>query len=176
MNFPKVLIIGGKEYYGETAERDADVVMKSAVFLFNCVGDSIEIVTSGLPGIAEDFLKSWIKAGGKHFSYFTFSTEEEEANKSKENIKVVVSFQGGANTTRLLKFFSEQRVPIISFWGSGGASGGTQPYNGYVFDKKPKSALLCSTDADANPKEIAEEIAKEIVIKLPSVLIGAEIY
>jgi hypothetical protein len=62
-----------------------------------------------------------------------------------------------------LKLLQERGVPIVSFWGSGGAASGTQPYEEWNFTIKPEhSPLLCSTDPEEYPEKIANAILEEI--------------
>lgn len=56
---PRLFVGGGQDYYGPTAARDRDVVVHTALQLYALVGDTIEIVTGGMPGIPDDFAHAW---------------------------------------------------------------------------------------------------------------------
>lgn len=181
---PRLIVVGGQSYMGPTSTRDEKVVKQTAKELFNLVGDSVCITTGGMPGIPDDFAKGWKEAGGKHIECIV-SSEHAEAFQARnvmgfdfkvagktqlerrlaltslENIKFVLAIQGGKYTTHELQLFEEKHVPIVTFWGSGGAAGGMCPYdNGYVYKNKPEnSELLCSNDPEADAVEIAKELA-----------------
>lgn len=57
----RLFVGGGQEYYGPTAARDKLVVVETAKELFNLVGNSIEIVTGGMPGIPDEFCKGIVE-------------------------------------------------------------------------------------------------------------------
>src|SRR5512137_3031104 len=62
----RLLVIGGQAYHGPTAARDLEVTVLTAFELFKRVGDSIQVVTGGMPGIPDEFARAWRKAGGTH--------------------------------------------------------------------------------------------------------------
>lgn len=182
----RVFIGGGQEYHGETAERDKAVVALTAAYLFNRVGNDVEIVTGGMQGIPDDFAHAWHKAGGKHVLCVVSSEHEERylarklpfkhviAGVSQEARRLAVTrlpgivcaifVQGGKYSTHEMKLLDEANVPIVSYWGSGEAAGGDPATaypeaGGYVWNKKPLSVFLTSTD----PHEDAHHVAKALV-------------
>jgi len=181
----KLIIVGGQSYMGPTAERDKNVVIQTAKELFSSVGNSFMIITGGMPGIPDDFAHAWREVGGKHIQCIVSSEHEDNfklrntgfdykvAGRSQlkrrlalsqlEGVFKVLVIQGGKYTTHELQLFEEKNVPIVAFWGSGGAAGGACPYdNGYTYKAKPDSNLLCSTD----PDELVERIARELVFQI----------
>lgn len=186
----KLLIGGGQEYHGPTAERDKRVVVATAKALFNKVGNDVTIVTGGMPGIPMDFAKAWLEAGGKHVQ-FIFSHEahskltgddivmnvgyEIVAQTQKErrqyltqmeDLKCAFFVQGGQYTTDEILKCIDRRLPTICFVGSGGAAGGEIEYEGRRFEpcllRHPEWAL--STDPDADPAELGEGFAERIAV------------
>jgi hypothetical protein len=72
--------------------------------------------------------------------------------------------QGGQYTTHEMKLFKESGRRVIAFQGSGGASGGKIPYNGWTFPPQKRIARAYdSTDPDANPYVIARELIEDVV-------------
>lgn len=179
----RLFVGGGQDYYGPTSDRDKQVVLEVAEQLFESVGDSVEIVTGGMPGIPEDFAKAW--KGTKVLC--VVSSEQEEAFKSRnlpfdmrvigesqlkrrlavtklENIKCALFVQGGKYSTHELQLFSERPdVNVVCFTGSGGAAGGTQPYEGWTYDTKlQENSIISSNDPNLDPSKIAKEIVIQI--------------
>lgn len=182
---PRLFIGGGQDYWGETSERDKNVVKATALHLFNQLGNSVEIVTGGMPGIPNDFAIAWTQLGGEHVLCVVSSEHEEkflQTNPSTfkhivagdtqtkrrlavtklERIKCCLFIQGGKFSTHEMQLFEERQIPIITHWGSGGAAGGQQPYEGYSYTKIPQNPLLRSTDPLADPNDIASAIVYEI--------------
>lgn len=176
-------------YYGDTAERDKQVVKAFAKHLYNLKGNSIEIVTGGTAGIPEDFAHAWMAAGGKHVLCVVSSEYEQEylsrqlpfqhiiAGKSQEarriavtkleNIKCATFIQGGKFSTHEMILFDQNKVPIVPFFGSGGAAGGTQPYNdqNYVCNAMwSKDCYSASTDPNADVETIASFLALAVSV------------
>lgn len=174
-----LFVVGGQEYYGETAKRDAEVT--------KLIGRNLspkrvaKVITGGMPGIPEDMAKEFqgkvlcvvsepekekfiardtgfefIVAGETQLKRRLFVTQMPE-------IACALVIQGGKYSTHELKLLQERGIPIVSFWGSGGAAGGGQPYEEWTFTTKPEqSPLLCSTDPQEDPKAIAQAILEEI--------------
>jgi len=182
---PRIFIGGGQDYWGETAERDKHVIEGVAVHLFNQLGNSVEIVTGGMQGIPNDFAVAWTRVGGRHVLCVVSSEHEEAFLQTKpcafkhiilgetqtqrrlsltklERIKCALFIQGGKFSTHEMQLFEERQIPIVTHWGSGGAAGGGQPYEGYAYSKMPQSPVLQSTDPSLNPIDIALAIAYEI--------------
>lgn len=185
----RIMVGGGQDYWGPTSDRDRQVVSLTAQTLFSAIGNTVEIVTGGMPGIPNDFAKAWADAGGKYilcvvssehletylktadprFGY-TVIGESQTARRlaltKLDGIKCALFIQGGQYTTHEMQLFEAAGVPIVTFWGSGGAAGGGQPYQGYTYTKKPKNAFICSTD----PKEQVVPIAGELVAEVTRAL------
>lgn len=186
IGLPRFFIGGGMAYYGPTAERDKKVVKFLAHNMFNLFGNSIEIVTGGTAGIPEEFALEWNSIGGKHVLSVVSSEYEEEylsrnlpfkhiiVGKSQEarriavtkleNIKCAIFIQGGKFSTHEMILFNQNKVQIVPFVGSGGAAGGTQPYNemNYEPEERFKKGLIASADPNEDPQEIAKAIINEI--------------
>lgn len=181
----RLFIGGGQDYWGETADRDRQVVKLVASELYNSLGNSIEIVTGGMAGIPNDFALAWVQAGGKHvlcvvsseheatflqtkpigFNHIATGksqTERRLAVTKLEGIKCALFIQGGKFSTHEMKLFEERQVPIVSHWGSGGAAGGQQPYEGYVYTREPMNPELSSVDPGLSPLYIAAALASDI--------------
>lgn len=184
---PLIFVGGGQDYYGETAERDKNVVKALAVRLEKSLPSEVQIVYGGMPGIPEDFCKAFghpdrvlavvsseqEEAYGKRNPGFNFRVIGDTQEKRRlgvvrlKHIRCAIFVQGGKYSTHEIKLFKERGdVPIVAFWGSGGASGGTQPYEGWTFQDKPKNdtSLLCSTDPKEDPDKIAEALEAEVLI------------
>ena len=191
MRGPFALFVGGgQEYHGPTAKRDQAVVKLVASHLYNLVGTSVQVITGGMPGIPEDFAKEWHALGGSVLC--VVSSEQEEAFKhrntgfahqvageSQEKRRIAVTkwpnlacalfVQGGRYSTHEMQLIEDRGLPIVTFWGSGGAAGGQIPYHNpitselYVYENKPEAhPLICSTDPDADPEQIATAIALQL--------------
>ncbi|MBX9636673.1 MAG: hypothetical protein K2Q45_03890 [Nitrosomonas sp.] len=185
--FPRLFVGGGQSYYGPTAERDKLVVQKTAQLLFSALGNSIEIVTGGTAGIPEDFALAWHKAGGLHVLCVVSLEYEQEylfrslpfkhiivgetqlkrriAVTKLEQIKSALFVQGGKFSTHEMKLLEECGVPLVTFWGSGGAAGGQQPYENYVYTNKPVNPVLQSSDPLDDPEIIAAALVQAIKLQ-----------
>lgn len=182
---PLVFVGGGQEYYGETAARDKRVVELLAARLSRSLPNDVQIVYGGMPGIPEDFCKSF---GQPARVLAVVSSEQTEKfiqrdtgfdhiavgeTQEKRRLGVVrlqgyrcaIFVQGGKYSTHEIKLFKERGdVPIVAYWGSGGASGGSQPYEGWTFQDKPEDIpLICSTDPAEDPEKIAEAMENEVL-------------
>jgi hypothetical protein len=181
----RVFVGGGQDYWGPTSERDRLVVQQTARELFSLCGNSVEIVTGGMPGIPQDFGEAWIKAGGKHvlcvlstqaeqnfllggypFKHIVVCTTQRDRRLALVKLPRIVCalfVQGGKYTTHELQLFGEAGIPIVSFWGSGGASGGGQPYDGWAYSRDPLAdPLLAATDPEADTEPIARALAAAV--------------
>lgn len=148
------IILGGREYYGPTAERDAVVVKKLAIRLFEQYGNSVRIITGGAEGITDDFCVAWQEAGGKHICWIKMGSKEESFLDVLGDMKRVccaIAIQGGAGTRHKLLELKEKDVPIVCFKGSGGAAG--------AFEEEE---VATETDPNANVNDIVEAICKEV--------------
>jgi hypothetical protein len=179
----RLFVGGGQDYWGETAERDRKIVKEASKILFELVGDSIEIVTGGMPGIPDDFVHAWLGtsvlcviseehlenylARDLPFDYKVVGKSQEArrlAVTRLEGIKCALFIQGGKYSTHEMKLLLERNdVGLVSFVGSGGAAGGDQPYNGWSYDTTlEKDVMLHNKDPLADVKEIAQSIAENI--------------
>jgi hypothetical protein len=184
--FPRLMVGGGLAYYGPTAQRDKEVVRLAAMSLYGKLGDTIEIVTGGMSGIPDDFARTWLDCGGTHVLCVVSSehlhtylktqdvrmrhivigenqTARRLALPKLEGIRCALFVQGGMYTTHEMQLFEEAHVPIVTHWGSGGAAGGEQPYNGYTYTKKPSNEYLCSTDPTKDAYYLAFELATAVI-------------
>lgn len=181
-----ILIGGGQEYHGPTANRDKAVVKETAKCLFSLVGNSVEIVTGGMPGVGMDFATTWMEVGGKKVKFIVsdeyMSTvkdivtnveyvggsktqaERREALTRLEGLKAAFFVQGGQYTTdEIIKCRErEPKIKTICFVGSGGASGGQIPYKGQSFAKDDYPTWMHDSDPEADPKELGKKFAEEI--------------
>lgn len=182
----EVLVGGGQLYYGPTAERDKRVVIATAKALYSKVGNSVCIVTGGMPGIPMDFATTWLSIGGKHVE-FIFSEEARSsltaldivegakytvvAQTQKErrqlltrrpNLKCAFFVQGGQYTTDEILKCIERGLPTVCFVGSGGACSGALPYDGKRLDPSAFPQWMHNDDPDADPNELGELFAAEI--------------
>jgi hypothetical protein len=157
------IVIGGREYYGPTAERDASIVQRLARRLFEHYGNTIRIVTAGTDGIPDDFCTAWKQAGGKHICWVKMSDEELflDVLGDMKHVICAIAVQGGKGTAEKLQKLEQKGVPIVSFWGSGGAAGGKISFGEYTFQKKIPGAL-CFTDPWSNVNDITEEFFNQV--------------
>jgi len=172
-----ILVGGGQAYYGPTASRDKQVLIETAKQL----DTKYTVLTGGMLGVGNDFASSFkgssldIISGEYENEYLerqTGRTYNVVGQTQKErrlglletpNIKVALFFQGGKYTTHEIKLVLEKNIPVITLYGGGGASGGTQPYDGWTYtppDDIPE--LLKDTNPDTDPKLIASVIINEI--------------
>jgi len=176
----RVFIGGGQDYYGTTKDRDKQVVTFTSQKLYELHPD-IEIVTGGTAGIPHDFLTHW-KGDNKLCvvseeyleTYNKTSlpgTKVIIAGKSQEARRIAITklegivcalfVQGGKYSTHEMFLFG--KIPIVSFWGSGGAAGGEQPYEGWTYPKpEGLHPLIYDTDPNTDPKLIADAIVHAI--------------
>jgi len=171
----RLFVGGGQAYYGPTAERDKAVVKSLAKILASMVGDTVEVVTGGMPGIPDDFAAAWTAAGGSRVLCVVSSEHEAEfrarnlpyacvvAGKNQEARRLAVTrleglraalfVQGGKYSTHEMRLLSERDVPIVAFHGSGGAAGGEQPYDGWTYKAAPYVAesAIYSRDPNTDP-------------------------
>lgn len=175
----------GQEYHGPTAERDKRVVQLVAQKLFERLGNSIEIITGGMPGIPMDFADAWLKAGGIQVTYVVsdeyFSTleildtrvkyksggktqsERRQALFQWPGLTAAFFVQGGQYTTDEIIKCQKKGLPAVCFVGSGGASGGAIPYKKELprLDNVPE--WMKNTDPAADPDELASQLVETLV-------------
>lgn len=72
----RLFVAGGQQYYGPTADRDRLVTTYTAQKLFELVGDTVQVITGGMPGIPEDFARAWQQAGGTNILCVVSSEHE----------------------------------------------------------------------------------------------------
>lgn len=176
-----LLIGGGQDYYGPTAERDKRVVECIAKALYARVGNTMEIITGGMPGIPMDFVRTWMAEGGKnvrfvvseeHMNTLTDAefgvtyevvgvtqAERRQALTRIPGLTAALFIQGGQFTTDEIIKCQSRGLPTLCFVGSGGASGGTIPYKDQLpaVDDMPNWAK--NSDPSADPKELGKLFA-----------------
>lgn len=184
----RLFVGGGQQYYGSTAQRDADVIKALATELCRTHGDKLEIVTGGMPGIPDDFAAAWWAAGGRRVLCVVSSEHriawEERAlpyqcmvvGQTQEQRRLAVTrleglvcaffAQGGQYSTHEMQLLGDRGVPIVAFRGSGGAAAGEQPYKGWVYSSTQSGDASDSTD----PHTPAEDCAKAILCRLLSII------
>jgi hypothetical protein len=182
--FPSRLIMigGGQEYYGPTAARDKQIVTQTASELFNLVGNSVTVVTGGMPGIGMDFTDAWIRCGGKHVQFIVSEEYQRTLTETKEGVEYVIKgttqserrqallelpglecalfVQGGQYTTDEILKSEKRGIRTICFVGSGGASAGLIPYKGESWVPDPTyPEWIRNTDPNADVVVIARKLA-----------------
>ena len=72
---------------------------------------------------------------------------------------------GESQIKRRLAFaiFSDNNVPLLTFWGGGGASGGQQPYEGWSLPKPNSDRPWMSNDPETPFYEIGDALIEDIV-------------
>lgn len=186
LSVTSLLVGGGQDYYGPTADRDRRVVKETAQLLnMWCMsGTHVHVVTGGTAGIPDEFaahfngpvvdivsseyLDTYKERTFLHPRAYWVAGETQEKRRlaflKNPDIKVGLFIQGGQYTTHEIKLFEESGRKAIVFWGSGGASGGKIPYKGWSYTKPERSEPRAydSTDPDANVKEIAHDLVEDI--------------
>lgn len=175
-----ILIGGGQEYYGETAQRDAAVVRATARHLFNAVGNSVTIVTGGMPGIPMDFVKEWMAVGGDQVVFIVSAEYNDKLTEHVQDVEYTVMgttqgerrkalttlpgltkaffVQGGQYSTDEILKCEARGLPTICYVGSGGAAGGVIPYEGNYYHPAEK---LPPWVFSVNPADDPEEVGKQ---------------
>lgn len=184
-----LLVGGGQEYHGPTSERDKEVVERIAKALFARVGNSIEIVTGGMPGIPMDFAFAWRNQGGNRIccivseehlrggtlhmvAGITYQVvgktqrERREALTQLPEIKAALFVQGGQYTTDEIIKCQTRGLPTVCFVGSGGASAGLIPYQGDVPNLVEVPDWMKNKDPNASASQLAALFVAELMIHL----------
>lgn len=190
-----IMVGGGQDYWGPTADRDRHVVRELALGLSleaQKRGFQIQIITGGMPGIGDDFASYYhgtvldvvsdehlpsYKERTKHQNHRSYwvagKTQEQRrlAFATNPDISLGLFIQGGKYTTHEIKIFMESNKPVVLFWGSGGASGGYQPYEGWTCPKPTDhhDAPYMSDDPDLDPRIIAKSLIDQIIQHLKAV-------
>lgn len=186
-----LLVGGGQDYYGPTADRDRKVVQNVARLLSGAADENeinIQIITGGTAGIPDDLASSYQVYGKKVVDIvsseylpkylertfdnprpFWVAGETQEKRRlaflSNPHITVGLFIQGGPYSAHEMKLFSESGRHVVSFYGSGGAAGGQQAYQGWAY-KKPDGEPIYpsdSTDPDADFIPIAKSLVNQII-------------
>lgn len=181
-----LFIGGGQAYYSRTAERDQRVVKRVAELLTSTL-PKIQVVTGGTAGIPDDFAKNYDRVVDIVSSEFLEAYKERTADsprsywvagKTQEHrrlafltnpdICVGLFIQGGMYTTHEMKLFQESGRALVVFTGSGGASGGNFPYEGWAYKLPQDSPARAyhSTDPDADVNLIAHHLAEDVLFHL----------
>lgn len=183
-----IMVGGGQDYYGPTAARDKKVVQLVALGLNKLAMEDhkiqIQVITGGMLGVGDDFARFY---GGRvldvvsseyvetykkrtinqvHRAYWVAGESQERrrlAFATNPDIALALFVQGGQYTSHEIKIFQENNTPTVLFWGSGGASGGRQPYKGWACEKPPGDAPYMSNDPDMDPETIAMALMNEIL-------------
>jgi hypothetical protein len=186
----RLFVGGGQAYYGPTAERDKRVVKRVAEILAVAMGDRVEVVTGGMPGIPDEFAAAWTAAGGSQV-LCVVSSEHEPAFRERnlpyacmvagetqtarrlavtklEGLKAALFIQGGKYSTHEMRLLGERGIPIVAFHGSGGAAGGGEPYEGWHYEVLPyrDGSAIDSRDPEHDPEECAVELWHFLMEKL----------
>lgn len=179
-----LLVGGGQEYYGPTSIRDKQVVQLIAKKLFIRLGNTIEIVTGGMPGIPMDFIKSWMTEGGTRVRFLVsdehlaaypereLGVEYESGGKTQAERRQALTklpgltaaffVQGGQYTTDEIIKCQQRGLPTICFVGSGGASGGVIPYK-EALPKIEAPEWMKNNDPAADTDELAALLTETLV-------------
>jgi hypothetical protein len=185
----RVFVGGGQQYWGPTATRDELVTKKMAEILHRFAPE-IQIVTGGMPGIADIFANAWEgscldvvsseylekykKRNTQRLFQVTGVSQEKRrlAVTNLEGIKCAVFIQGGKYSTHEIKLFQERGIPIVTLYGGGGAAGGQCPYDGWTYEPHAsvKSSIVASTDPDANVFTIANVMAGRVLHNISETL------
>lgn len=179
-----ILVGGGQDYYGPTAERDK-VVVSITASLLRAQDLSIQIVTGGTAGVPDDFARAYHpgpvvdivsseyletykdRTKDRQRPYWVAGETQEKrrlAFLSNPDIRVGLFIQGGQYTAHEIKLFQESGRPVVVFTGSGGACGGKLDYKGWRYTpaKRPTRAYD-SEDPDANPFGIARDLVEDVM-------------
>jgi hypothetical protein len=176
-----LLVEGGQEYHGPTAERDKRVVECIAKALFARVGNTMEIITGGMPGIPHDFVRTWMAQGGKRVRFVVSEEHMDNLNEVEFGVTYEVAgltqaerrqaltqipgltaalfIQGGQYTTDEIIKCQARGLSTLCFVGSGGASGGTIPYP--TLCDMPNWAR--NSDPNADPEELGVLFANALI-------------
>ena len=179
-----ILIGGGQDYYGPTAARDKNVVYTAATMLREA-NLPIQVVTGGTGGVPDDFAMRYDPSrvvdivSSEHLktykerthdrprSYWVAGETQEKrrlAFLSNPDIKVGLFVQGGQYTAHEIKLFQESGRSVVVFTGSGGASGGKIPYQGWSYRPSKRIARAYdSEDPDGNHFNIARDLVADVV-------------
>lgn len=195
-----LLVGGGQEYHGPTAERDRKVVVGTAreLLLQDAKwADQVEVVTGGMPGVGMDFAQAWLSGGGRHVRFIvseehmaTLTTnarvpgvvyevagrtqaERRQALTRLPGIRAAFFVQGGQYTTDEIIKCRERELAgctTVCFIGSGGASGGLIPYRGQNWDVGVVSAGAPDWMRSTNPHDDPDQLARNFARTLANVL------
>ena len=179
------MVGGGQEYYGPTAARDKQIVIQTAAELFNLVGNSVTIVTGGMPGIGMDFADSWIRCGGKNVQFIVSEEYHRTMTDRKDGVEYIIKgvtqserrqallelpgldcalfVQGGQYTTDEILKSEKRGIRTVCFVGSGGASAGLIPYKEESWMPDPNLPdWIRNVDPDADVVMIAKNLANKL--------------
>lgn len=170
----RVFVGGGQKYWGPTSQRD-EAITKKIPEILHRFAPEVEIVTGGMPGIADIFAKEWkgscldivsseyameydMRNTGRQFQIIGESQEKRRlAVTNLKGIACALFIQGGKYSTHEIKLFQEKGIPIVTLYGGGGASGGMCPYKGWSYT--PHESVLRSIVSSKDPNENVFNIA-----------------
>lgn len=184
-----ILVGGGQAYYGPTAERDKKVVIAVAQYLWNRGIDSgydIQVLTGGTDGIPDDFATHFRGrvldiVSSKYLKDYKARTRDDPrpywvagesqlkrrlAFQTNPDICAALFVQGGKYTTHEIKLMTESKKGVVTFWGSGGASGGKLAYEGWTTPKPQHEKLWCSIDPEESVYDLAISLIKDLMIAI----------
>jgi hypothetical protein len=180
-----IFVGGGQDYHGHTSERDRTVVSIVGRLLAQLF-PNLQLVCGGTPGIPMDVIQGALEVNPqiKTLAYVSHKFEPEFLAKNRlgmphvivgetqeerrlalptiPGLKVGLFISGGQYTAHEIKIFQEHKIPVVAFWGSGGASGGKISYGDYMFSDVPENPLICSEDPMENPEQIAKAVVEEV--------------
>ena len=179
-----IFIGGGQDYYGETSDRDKKVVELLGDQLYSALkllGFDAQLITGGTAGIpddfarhfagnvvdivSEDYLATYLERTKDHPRAYWVAGKSQADRRhllaSNIHISVALFIQGGQFSTHEIQLFSEKGTPIVTFTGSGGASGGKIPYNDWKYQRPTKMRKRIYDSED--PNESVEEIVKALL-------------
>jgi hypothetical protein len=182
----RILVGGGQEFYGPTAERDRRVCELLPVRLFERTALELEIVTGGTAGIPDVVAEHWpgkvldvvsdeyeteykAHAGTKSKRAHVLAGKSQLARRlamtAMPGVVCAIFIQGGKYSTHEMRLLYERGVPIVPLWGGGGAAGG-QPacaYEGWSLPIGVASDWNEDLLLDSNPATDPELIVRAMV-------------
>lgn len=188
----RILVGGGQDFYGPTAERDRRVCELLPTRVYALVGDQVQIVTGGTEGIPDIFATHWpgttvldvvsdeyldkyrarvaYQSNRSHIVVGKTQLARRLAMTAMDRVVCAVFIQGGKFSSHELQLLHAKSIPIVPLWGGGGAAGGQQPYEGWSLPKEIaenwKEPLLLDTDPSTEPFLIAEAMVRCIAISI----------
>jgi len=188
-----LMVGGGHDYYGPTAERDTLVVKDLAECLYSYAQDNynldIQIITGGTAGIPDEFASAYAgrtldlvsseyldkykeRTKDKPRTYWVAGESQEKrrlAFATNPDIHCALFIQGGQYTTHEIQIFLKNKREIVPFRGSGGASGGKIAYQDWALPDSKEEFDSDSDDPNKDVDEIVDSLLEQICNKLMKV-------